>query len=93
MLRYGDIKIGSKVRTRTEFKSSCDIVPKGSIGEVIKKYNGLEIRFENRCEHCHFGDRVRISRVDACDVDLLPDDFKLSIPPSDKSEGILEATL
>ena len=70
-MKYGDIKEGSKVRTLRELRNHCNIVPVGSIGLVKKKYGGLELYFENQCEHCKFGERIWITRVPVSDVQLI----------------------
>mgnify|MGYP001607314169 CR=1 FL=1 len=70
-MKYGNIKEGSKVITLRELRNGVDIIPKGSIGEVKRRYAGLELYFENRCEHCHFGTRVWITRVEPYNVELI----------------------
>ena len=70
-MKYGDINIGSKIITLTELSNGTVIIPKGSIGEVKRRYGGLEIYFENRCDHCHYGERVWINKVEPHKVELV----------------------
>ncbi len=68
---YMNIKVGSKVRALRELKNGGSIVPKGAIGVVQKKYAGVEVLFESKCEHCHYGDRVEITRIPPTDVEII----------------------
>lgn len=71
MGKYGDFKIGKKIRLLKELKNGATIFPVGAVGEIYKIYGGLEILFEQRCPTCHFGDRVFISHVPLKDVELV----------------------
>jgi hypothetical protein len=71
MGKYGDFKIGKKVRLVKELKNGATIFPIGAVGEIYKIYGGLEILFESRCPNCHFGDRAFISRVPLIYVELV----------------------
>lgn len=70
-MNYKNIQVGDKVRTLREMRSQVEIIPIGSIGEVINKYGGLELVFENICPHCTFGRIYRITRVEPNDVELI----------------------
>jgi hypothetical protein len=70
-MKYGNIKVGSKVVTLKDLQNGGSIIPKGSVGVVQQLYGGLHLYFEHRCEYCHFGDRVWISRVQPYQVELI----------------------
>ena len=70
MGKYGEFKVGRKVRLLKELKNGTTIFPAGAEGTIDHIYGGLEILFENRCHACHFGERVWISRVPLKDVEL-----------------------
>ena len=75
--KYMGIKVGMKVRTLREMMNGTTIIPQGSIGLVERRYGGLWLYFEHRCEHCHFGNRVWLRKVDPIAVEIAKEEQEI----------------
>lgn len=76
-----------EVVTLNDIQNGWYLIPKGTKLRIHRKYQGFSLEGLDVCPHCKIGIKISISRVNPNGLTLL------SIPPTDKSVGILEATL
>lgn len=61
---------GKKVKTLCKLNNGYYEIPKGTILEIERKYQGFSLRGIEVCSHCEIGRKVHISRVNYFDVIL-----------------------
>jgi len=61
---------GRHVKTLLVIGNGYCEIPKGTILQITRKYQGFDLKAVQECSHCGIGKKLSISRVDPTDLEL-----------------------